>query len=221
MASLEFSKATLSKKSIPTYRVSGRDRACLNSPSMASKMNPVAQNTISLPFSLTQTLIICDIIIFTCYCAKEEMPLSTKENKQLVRDGISEWNALKGDLSRVRPLYAKYYASDFIYHNFFRGDMNLEQTIQFIGMLVSAFPDLYFSIDDMVAEGDKVVMTYTMKATQKGTFMGVPATGKQFTIKGIEIEKITGKKVIESWDSPNTLGMMTQLGIAPGSPPKT
>jgi len=122
--------------------------------------------------------------------------MSTKENKELVRQAIKEWNAVNGDVAKMRSLYDKYYAPGFIYHDVSTGDMNREQTIQ-------------------------TVIRCTMQATHKGTFMGIPATGKQIVVKGVEIDKIVGGKVVEAWGFLDTLGMMTQLGVTPGAAPKT
>ena len=147
--------------------------------------------------------------------------MSTKENKELVRQIIKEWNAVNGDVAKMRSLYDKYYAPGFIYHDVSGGDMNREQTIQYIVPLLSAFPDLNYSIDDILAEGDKTVIRCTMQATHKGTFMGIPATGKQIVVKGIEIDKIAEGKIVEAWGFSDSAGMMTQLGVVSGSLSKT
>ena len=99
--------------------------------------------------------------------------------------------------------------------------MNREQTIKDTAKYLSAFPDLYYSIDDILAEGDKTVIRCTIKATHKGTFMGIPATGKQIVVKAVEIDKIVGGKIVEAWGSSDSLGMMTQLGVIPSAAPKT
>ena len=147
--------------------------------------------------------------------------MSTKENKELVRQAMKEWNGVKGDVAKMRSLYDKYYAPDFIYHDVSGGDMNREEAIQNNVTGVSAFPDVNYSIDDILAEGDKTVIRFTMQASHKGTFMGVPATGKQIVVKGVEIDKIVGGKIVETWDFLDSLGMMTQLGVIPGAAPKT
>ena len=147
--------------------------------------------------------------------------MSTKENKELVRQTIKEWNGVKGDVAKMRSLYDKYYAPDFIYHDVSGGDMNREEAIQnnFTGL--SAFPDVNYSIDDILTEGDKTVIRVTMQATHKGTFMGIPATGKQIVVKGVEIDKIVGGKIVEAWGLSDSQGIMTQLGVIHGSTPKT
>jgi len=147
--------------------------------------------------------------------------MSTKENKRLVHQAIKEWNVLNGDEAKMRSLYDKYYAPGFIYHDVSRGDMNREQTVRDMVRYLSAFPDLYYSIDDILAEGDKTVIRCTIQATHKGTFMGIPATGKRIVIKGVEIDKIAGGKIVEAWGLDDSHRMMAQLGVTTGAAPKT
>ena len=66
-------------------------------------------------------------------------------------------------------------------------------------MFLEAFPDMHFIIEDMIAEGDKVVCRVTNTGTHKGEFMGIGATGKAMTITGIEIFRIANGKLVEHW----------------------
>jgi predicted ester cyclase len=93
--------------------------------------------------------------------------------------------------------------------------MNLEQFIQFNAALFTAFPDSYFTIDDMIVKGDKVVTRYTLKGTHKNEYMGIAPTGKQITVRGVSIDRIAEGKDVETWDYPDTLGAMIQLGVIP------
>ena len=86
---------------------------------------------------------------------------------------------------------------------------------QFFAMTHSAFPDFHSTLEDMFAEGDKVVQRFTARGTHKGEFMGIPPTGKQVTITGIAIHRITGGKIVEDWVNMDMLGMMVQLGVVP------
>ncbi len=147
--------------------------------------------------------------------------MSTKGNKELVRQVIKDRNEFVGDAAKVRSWCEKYCAPGYIHHNLARGDMNREQMMQYFVELMSAFPDFNKSIDDMVAEGDKVALRYTIEGTHKGTFAGIPATGKHVSIKGNEIYKIEGRKILEWWDFADYLGLMTQLGVVSGAAPKT
>ena len=84
---------------------------------------------------------------------------------------------------------------------------------QFVGMLLTAFPDLRITIEDMVAEGDRVVARATTSGTQSGGFMGMPPTGKQATWTEMFIWRIDGRKAVEMWAELDRMGMMQQLGV--------
>jgi len=86
-------------------------------------------------------------------------------------------------------------------------------------MFLTAFPDLYFTVEDLIAEGDEVVARVTMSGTQHGAFMGIPPTGKHVTITGIDINRFVGGKSVEHWVEMDTLGMMQQLGVIPAPGP--
>ncbi len=107
-------------------------------------------------------------------------------------------------------------ATNFVEHNTPPGqDPSLEGVKQQISMLFTAFPDVQFMLDDLIAEGDKVVARARMTGTQQGEFMGIPATGKQVTQTGIQIVRIARGKVVESWLQVDNLGLMQQLGVIP------
>jgi predicted ester cyclase len=78
-----------------------------------------------------------------------------------------------------------------------------------------------YSIDEFVAEGDKVVNRYTMEGTHNRSYMGIPATGKRFVVKGVEINRIADREIVEVGVFPDIIGMMTQLGVVHGATPKT
>ena len=144
--------------------------------------------------------------------------MSTRENKELVRQVYEEWNALNGDVAKLRPLYEKYYAPDYIHHDPSRGDGNLEQRIQYAVMWFTAFPDTTWSMEDMLAERDVVACRYTMRFTHAAEFMGVVPIGKQIVAKGADVRKIRGGKVVQGWDFPDTMGIMVQVGAIPNLP---
>jgi predicted ester cyclase len=82
-------------------------------------------------------------------------------------------------------------------------------------MYLTAFPDLHLTIEDLIAEGDKVVDRQTARGTHQGTFMGIPPTGKQITVTAMNISRIVGGKIVEHWVELDTLGMLQQLGVVP------
>ena len=82
-------------------------------------------------------------------------------------------------------------------------------------MMLSGFPDLRVTIEDMIAERDKVVTRFTTHGTQHGAFGGIPPTGKQVSVSTIEITRIAGGKIVEDWGLDDRLGMLQQLGLVP------
>ncbi len=138
--------------------------------------------------------------------------MSVEENKAIERRLTEElWN--KGNLAVVDELYA----TNFVSHG---SDIpgvtpDREGYKQFVTMSRTALPDFHTTVEDMFAEGDKVVQRFTARGTHKGEFMGIPPTGKQVTITGIGIHRITGGKIVEDWVNMDMLGMMVQLGLVP------
>src|SRR5438874_9835054 len=93
-----------------------------------------------------------------------------------------------------------------------RGLQGAKQTIN---MYLTAFPDLHFTVEDMIAEGDKVVTRLTVRGTQQGIFMGIPPTGKHATVTAIDINRMADGKSVEHWLNMDTLGLLQQLGVIP------
>ena len=86
---------------------------------------------------------------------------------------------------------------------------------QVFSMYLTAFPDTHFTIEDLIAEGDKVVARLSVSATQHGTFMGLPPTSKHWTVTAIDIIRIAGGKLVERWANMDMLGLLQQLGAVP------
>ena len=82
-------------------------------------------------------------------------------------------------------------------------------------MVHAAFPDLNFTIEDLIAEGDKVVYRYTIRGIHQNDFMGIPATGKAVKVTGIHIYRIGDGKLQEEWENWDMLGLLRQLGVIP------
>ena len=81
----------------------------------------------------------------------------------------------------------------------------------------NAFPDIHFTIDEQIAEGDKVVTRWTGHGTHKGELAGIPATGKSATVTGMGVDRIVNGKIVESWGIFDQFGMMQQLGVIPAA----
>ncbi len=80
----------------------------------------------------------------------------------------------------------------------------------------AAFPDLKFTFEDVIAEGDRVVWRWTMRGTDTGGFMGRPPTGNRIEVTGVNIQHFEGGKIVEHWSFPDLQTMMRQLGEQPG-----
>ena len=85
----------------------------------------------------------------------------------------------------------------------------------FVPAFRSAFPDFQYTVDDVIAEGDKVAVRLTAHGTQKGEFASLPASGKQATWSEIHITDMADGKIVEHWVVQDQLGMMQQLGLIP------
>ena len=84
-----------------------------------------------------------------------------------------------------------------------------------IAMMRAAFPDIHWVVDETIAAGEKVVSRFTWTGTHRGTFLGIPATGKSLTVKGVVIDRFAGGRMADSRILMDSLGMMQQLGVIP------
>ncbi len=91
----------------------------------------------------------------------------------------------------------------------------LEHAKQTIAMYRVAFPDVHFTVEDQIAERDRVVTRWTAHGTHTGAFRGIPPTGKQAMVTGISISRVADGKFVESWTSFDALGLLQQLGAVP------
>jgi steroid delta-isomerase-like uncharacterized protein len=111
-------------------------------------------------------------------------------------------------------------APDYVWHG--TGvfpDMDRAGMKQMVPAFYTAFPDMRYTVEDLIAEGDKVVHRYSFRGTHQGDFMGVPATGKVVTYTGIYISRLAGGKIVEDWCSVDMLGLFQQLGGVPQMAP--
>ncbi|MDP9368230.1 MAG: ester cyclase [Chloroflexota bacterium] len=137
--------------------------------------------------------------------------MSLEENKAIV---CRVWDEVvsRGTLGVADELIAP----EFIYHA--PGTPELhgpDGFAQLIAMYRAAFPDLQATVEDLIAEGDKVVSRYTVRGTHQGELMGIPRTGRRVTEAGIVISRLADGKLVEDWHSPDTLGLLQQLGAIP------
>jgi steroid delta-isomerase-like uncharacterized protein len=120
--------------------------------------------------------------------------------------------------TKMKEYYEKarsvFFSPDFIRHHP-RGDMNLDAYIQNDSALWAAIPDLNISIKEIIGEGDWVMARMTMQGTHKGTFLGIPATGKKIEAGGMIACRFAGGKFAEFWAYHDELTLMQQLGAMP------
>jgi len=86
---------------------------------------------------------------------------------------------------------------------------------QFVLMLRAAFPDFQYTLDDEIAEKDRIVHRITARGTHKGEFLGIPPTGKHVTWSEIHILSMVDGKAVEHWGNVDQLGLLQQLGVIP------
>ena len=95
-----------------------------------------------------------------------------------------------------------------------RGSGTIKAEIEYFR---NAVPDLTYTVEDQIAEGDKVVTRYTVSGTHQGEFFGVAPTGERIKMSGISIDRFEGGKMVEEWPEYDLLGVMRQLGAVPAS----
>jgi steroid delta-isomerase-like uncharacterized protein len=136
--------------------------------------------------------------------------MSIEENKAIVRRYQKAYNT--NNLDDLDELVA----DDLITHALMPGmPPGLEGGKQIHRMTIAAIPDLSTAIEDLLAEGDKVVMRFTATGTFKNEFIGLPPTGKLITFTGISIFRLAGGNIVELWGQEDELGLMRQLGAIP------
>ena len=129
------------------------------------------------------------------------------ENKALIRRYVEECIG-KNDMSLMDELLAV----DYVMHEPVGGDRDLEAYKKGQPAVLAGFPDGHWTIEDMVAEGDKVAWRFTFRGTHTGEFVGIPATGKQIHMTGMVISRIADGKVAEEWELYDAHGLFRELG---------
>ena len=117
--------------------------------------------------------------------------------------------------------FGRQLADDFVEHNDNPGVPPTKAgTLQYFQMLVSAFPDFRMEVQDVIASGEKAVARVRVTGTQRGAFMGIPATGKSAAVELIDITRFGDDGLArEHWGVVDQLAMMQQLGVIPAAPP--
>lgn len=136
----------------------------------------------------------------------------SEQNKAIIRRSFEELFS-EGELDVADEVFA----ADYVGH-----DPALPHDIQgpgefkqFVQMYRTAFPDLELTVEDQIAEGDRVVTRFTARGTHGGDLMGIPPTGRQVVVTGISIDRLVDGKSAESWTSYDVMSMLQQLGVIP------
>jgi steroid delta-isomerase-like uncharacterized protein len=144
---------------------------------------------------------------------EEDITMSAEENIGLLRREVEELYNHTGNLDAVEEIFAPNYVSHEPTSGETRG---IEGARQFAATFRQAFPDLQCTIEDMVAEGDKVVMRFRSSGTHQGeTEAFGPPTGKRMEMTGVTIKRVSEGKIVEAWTNFDAMGMMQQLGLVP------
>lgn len=135
--------------------------------------------------------------------------MSTEENKAMLRRTIEEVN--KGNYDAVWDMMA----SDCVILDETGTTYSKPRYKERMDMILGAMPDYHLVIEDLLAEEDRVAVRYTESGTMKGELFGMAATGKKFTIPGIEIWRFENSKLKELWMGRDILTLGVQMGIFP------
>ena len=138
--------------------------------------------------------------------------MSIEENKVIVRR-FFELGPSSGDMNAANALLDQ----NFALHTPLPSAPGIQGINDVVTACRAAFEHLNVTVEDIVAEGDKVAARFTARGVHNGSFMGLPPTGKPITMTGIEIFLIENGKIVELWGEANMLGLMQQLGIVPAS----
>ena len=135
-----------------------------------------------------------------------------QDNKQIARRFREEiWNS--GNFAIADQICAGdavLHFNDPLTPDFGRGPAALKQMVT---MYRTAFPDVRVALDDVIAEGDRVVIRWNARGTQKGKLGGIPPSGKPITVTGIDILRIAGGRIQEGWVNWDAMGLVQQIGV--------
>lgn len=135
--------------------------------------------------------------------------MSPEQNKAIVRRYLeTAWN--KKDATIIDELVSP----DFVQHaaNVPPGRDGVKK---FFMMLYGGIPDAHFTMEDMVADEQKVATRFTVRGTHQGPFLGIPATGKSLTLTGMSLLGMRDGLITDNWNELDMLGALQQLGVIP------
>jgi steroid delta-isomerase-like uncharacterized protein len=171
---------------------------------------------------MKKLLMIIPLVILLCFtfgCQDKEAKAELEEfkaqaeveeqNKGLVKRMYEAWE--KGDFEA----YKEVVAPEYVWYLPSRSTkpMSREETIEFGKMLRNAFPDIIYSIEELIAVEDRVISRFIVRGTHEGEYQGIPATGNKIEVSGIMMTRIENGKIVEDKEELDALGLMMQLGM--------
>jgi steroid delta-isomerase-like uncharacterized protein len=138
--------------------------------------------------------------------------MSTEENKAVVQRAF---DSMTEGREHFLAEHDAIYDPNLVGHFPGMPPVGIDMHRQFGLMTFDAFPDLKRPVEDLVAEGDKVVARWTSAGTHQGAFMGIPASGKTVTTSGITVFRLENGKIVEEWSESDMVGMLQQVGAIP------
>lgn len=136
--------------------------------------------------------------------------MSTEQNKAVLLRAAENFSR-QGD----KTAYLELYDTEAILHGYAGVEPGLVSITQFYQGFWVAFPDCQLTLDNLVAEGDKVACSFVVRGTHQGDFMGIPPIGKPINLTGATILRFANGKCVERWSQADFLGLLQQLGVAP------
>lgn len=143
--------------------------------------------------------------------------MSVEENKVIARRFFhGAWD--NGDMALVSELTAPGAVDHSTVGGIDHSTIGPESFKQIVTMFRTAMPDAHLTIEDEIAEGDRVVHRWRLQGTHQGPLMGIPPTGKRLTFTGTTVVRMANGKLAERWANVDELGLLQQLGVVPPPP---
>jgi steroid delta-isomerase-like uncharacterized protein len=142
----------------------------------------------------------------------ERTPATVESNKRIMERFTREF-LTSGDAA----LAEEFISPDIVMHFAGQQQRGRDAYLTIVAANGDAFPDLLWTVEDMVAEGDTVALRYTMKGTHRGSFAGVPPTGRAVVAQSMAFYRLVDGKIVEERAQLDMLGVLQQLGAVPGA----
>ena len=135
----------------------------------------------------------------------------SEQNKKLARRWFEDLFS-RGDLDAANEILS----AEFVDHLPREEERGIEELKNYVSIYRTAFPDIQDTVEDIVAEGDKVVVSWMSRGTHQGEYMGIAPTGRHVTFTGMRLFRFAENQIAESWVNIDERGLQEQLGAVPG-----